>query len=82
MLPTSILSLVIAAVSVKAQSNTTAPTSTYFQEGVPTGTPVPGNYTGALRPRIHFSPPSGFMNDPNGMFVDSEGVYHLYYQCR
>jgi len=21
------------------------------------------------------------MNDPNGMFVDAEGVYHLYYQC-
>lgn len=21
------------------------------------------------------------MNDPNGMFVDADGVYHLYYQC-
>lgn len=21
------------------------------------------------------------MNDPNGMFVDSDGVWHLYYQC-
>ena len=20
-------------------------------------------------------------NDPNGMFVDSNGTYHLYYQC-
>jgi sucrose-6-phosphate hydrolase SacC (GH32 family) len=21
------------------------------------------------------------MNDPNGMFVDEEGIWHLYYQC-
>ena len=54
--------------------------STYSQPGVPTGTPVPGNYTGPLRPRVHFSPPQGFMNDPNGLFVDAEGLYHYYYQ--
>jgi beta-fructofuranosidase len=42
---------------------------------------VEGNYNGALRPQIHFSPPKGFMNDPNGMFVDENGTYHLYYQC-
>ncbi|WP_257792242.1 glycoside hydrolase family 32 protein [Bordetella trematum] len=31
------------------------------------------------RPLIHYSPPQGFMNDPNGLiFLD--GVYHLYYQ--
>lgn len=24
----------------------------------------------------------GFLqNDPNGMFLDGDGVYHLYYQC-
>lgn len=23
----------------------------------------------------------GFMNDPNGMFKDSNGTWHLYYQC-
>ena len=22
-----------------------------------------------------------FMNDPNGLFVDANGTYHLYYQC-
>jgi beta-fructofuranosidase len=49
---------------------------------VPTGVPVSGNYTGALRPQIHFSPPSMFMNDPNGMFVDANGTWHLYYQCK
>ncbi|MCJ1257247.1 hypothetical protein MMC24_005072, partial [Lignoscripta atroalba] len=44
------------------------------------GTPIPGDYSGSLRPQIHFSPPQGFMNDPNGLFLDGEGTYHLYYQ--
>lgn len=43
--------------SGQAQSST----SSYVQPTVPTGTPVPGNYTGALRPQIHFSPPQWFM---------------------
>jgi len=58
------------------------PTSVYVEPTVPTGTPIPGNYTGALRPQIHFSPPQNFMNDPNGMFLDANGTYHLYYQCQ
>ncbi|KAG6060386.1 hypothetical protein E4U32_003481 [Claviceps aff. humidiphila group G2b] len=41
---------------------------------------VVGNYTGPLRPQIHFSPPKGFMNDPNGMFRDNNGTWHYYYQ--
>ncbi|KAK6823616.1 beta-fructofuranosidase [Apiospora arundinis] len=48
-------------------------------QAVPTGTPLPGNYTGPLRPQVHYSPPTGFMNDPNGMFYHN-GVFHLYYQ--
>ncbi|KAG6177419.1 hypothetical protein E4U36_007312 [Claviceps purpurea] len=41
---------------------------------------VVGDYTGALRPQIHYSPPKGFMNDPNGMFRDADGIWHYYYQ--
>ncbi|KAB8360656.1 hypothetical protein FH972_024394 [Carpinus fangiana] len=49
-------------------------------EQVASGNPIPGNYTGPLRPQVHFSPPAGFMNDPNGMFQDANGTWHLYYQ--
>ncbi len=56
--------------------------ASYVETAVPTGTPIPGDYTGALRPQIHFSPPQHFMNDPNGMFLDASGTYHLYYQCK
>ncbi|WWC58194.1 uncharacterized protein I303_100730 [Kwoniella dejecticola CBS 10117] len=57
---------------VSAQSSSAAP--------VPTGVPIQGDYTGPLRPRVHYSPPKGFMNDPNGLFKDNNGTWHLYYQ--
>ncbi|GFF32742.1 invertase [Aspergillus udagawae] len=39
------------------------------------------NYSGPLRPQVHFSPPSQFMNDPNGLFYDHKReIYHMYYQ--
>jgi fructan beta-fructosidase len=36
-------------------------------------------YNEQYRPQFHFSPPSQWMNDPNGMFY-YEGEYHLFYQ--
>jgi beta-fructofuranosidase len=67
--------------STWAQSSGATATSTYVEPTVPTGTPIPGDYTGALRPQIHYSPPINFMNDPNGMFY-LDGLWHLYYQCK
>ncbi len=32
-----------------------------------------------FRPQLHFSPPVGWNNDPNGL-VYQDGIYHLYYQ--
>lgn len=68
-------SVILAVSAVSAQD-----VSTYVNPAVPTGTPIPGNYSGDLRPQVHFSPPQHFMNDPNGMFVDANGTWHLYYQ--
>jgi len=73
-----LLALVFATVAAAADASTS--TSSIFGSSVPTNAPLPGDYTGALRPQIHYSPPRGFMNDPNGCFLDQNGTYHLYYQ--
>lgn len=41
--------------------------------------PVQSRFTDPFRPQYHFTPASGWMNDPNGMFY-YEGEYHLFYQ--
>lgn len=40
----------------------------------------PNAYDGPLRPRFHFSPRMGWMNDVNGSYYQ-DGLYHLFYQA-
>ncbi|KAI9645800.1 Invertase [Ciborinia camelliae] len=68
------LAATFLAAFASAETTSSAPSS------VPTDRPYAGDYTGALRPQIHYSPPQKFMNDPNGLFRDADGVYHVYYQ--
>lgn len=71
----------VAGLSVLASAAAQQNASIYSTSPFPPDEPIPGNYTGGLRPQVHFSPPQGFMNDPNGMFYDEKNeIYHLYYQ--
>lgn len=40
--------------------------------------PKPATYDEPYRPQFHFTPPTGWLNDPVGMFYH-EGEYHLHY---
>lgn len=54
------LVLIWLALAVEAQTTSPSPI-VYSEKNVPTGKPIAGNYGGALRPQIHFSPPKYFM---------------------
>ena len=51
--------LALSALISSIQAQNASPT--YIEPEVPTGTPIPGDYSGPLRPQIHFSPPKDFM---------------------
>lgn len=51
----------IPVVSFAHYARAQSSSSSYVEPTVPTGTPIPGNYNGALRPQIHYSPPIDFM---------------------
>lgn len=39
------------------------------------------SYSDPWRPQVHYTPEANWLNDPNGLFKDDDGLWHLYYQC-
>lgn len=54
-------SLILASFALASTARAQTAASTYVEPNVPTGKPIAGDYTGALRPQIHYSPPKDFM---------------------
>lgn len=67
------------AIDTTARRSTTASMSANLEQRDDANTTV--SYSDPWRPQVHFTPPQNFMNDPNGLFRDEDGLWHLYYQC-
>lgn len=61
--------------SIDQTNSTTCATS----NGIDPASIQPPLYTENYRPQIHYSPSTGFMNDPNGL-VKSGDTWHMYFQ--
>lgn len=62
--------------SAPAFAQSASPTPAVMPSPLPSNYPL---YNEPYRPQYHFSPPTHFMNDPNGL-VYYKGYYQLYYQ--
>jgi fructan beta-fructosidase len=71
--------IAFASCSSAKQANTTTTTVTATTAATPATAATNGAYDEPHRPQIHFSPATGWMNDPNGM-VYHNGTYHMFYQ--
>jgi hypothetical protein len=40
------------------------------------------NYSEPWRPQLHYTEQHSWLNDPNGLFKDEDGLWHIYYQCK
>ena len=40
----------------------------------------PQQHGEALKPGFHITAPTGWMNDPNGLFQSQQGIFHVFYQ--
>ncbi|XP_031631695.1 uncharacterized protein LOC116345985 [Contarinia nasturtii] len=38
-------------------------------------------YDEVYRPQLHYSPPKGWLSDPNGL-IYGNGIYHMFHQCQ
>jgi fructan beta-fructosidase len=41
---------------------------------------IKASFDEKYRPQYHFSPLKNWINDPNGLFKDVKGTYHMFYQ--
>ncbi|QUC15949.1 uncharacterized protein UV8b_00190 [Ustilaginoidea virens] len=65
---------------VRSQSQNGPTNAPQVEPDVPSKAPLVGDYRGQYRPQVHFSAPKHFLNDPNGLFRDGNGTWHMYYQ--